>query len=183
LRANVENGLCGSEVRPSEAKARIVESKLCGGETVGHRRNQNRLATTGGGKVEQTGPGTAASFGTCETTSEAQVKRKLYLIVVAITFLLGILHSTLAFVPYKKVNADTLWFLGTGLAFLFYSALNLIHARHGAESDVRVIVRVTNVLMLLFIALSVPALGVKGNPQVVVLVAAGILMLGLSFSN
>jgi hypothetical protein len=31
--------------------------------------------------------------------------------------------------------------------------------------------------------LSVGALGVKGNPQVIVLVATGILMLGLSFSN
>jgi len=111
------------------------------------------------------------------------VKRKIYLIVVAITFLLGILHSTLAFVPFKKLNAGTLWFLGTGLALLFYSALNLIHTRHGAEPDVRLIVRVTNVSMLLFIALSVPALGVKENPQVVLLVATGILMLGLSFSK
>ena len=109
--------------------------------------------------------------------------RKIYLLVVAITFLLGILHSTLAFVAFKKLNASTLWFLGTGLALLFYSALNLIHTRHGAESDVRLIVRVTNVLMLLFIALAVPALGVKGNPQVVLLVATGILMLGLSFST
>jgi hypothetical protein len=81
------------------------------------------------------------------------------------------------------LSAGTLWFLGTGLALLFYSALNLIHTRHGAESDVRLIVRVTNVLMLLFIALSVPALGVKGNPQVVLLVAVGTLMLGLSFSK
>jgi len=111
------------------------------------------------------------------------VKRKIYLIVVAITFLLGILHLTLAFVPHNKLNASTLWFLGTGLALLFYSALNLIHTRHGAESDVRLIVRITNVLMLLFIALSVRALGVKENPQVGVLVATGILMLGLSFSK
>jgi hypothetical protein len=104
------------------------------------------------------------------------------LIVVTITFVLGILHSTLAFVPYKRLNANALWFLGTGLALLFYSGLNLIHIRH-RERDVRLIVRVTNVLMLLFIALSVEVLGVKGNPQVVVLVATGILMLGLSFSN
>ena len=47
----------------------------------------------------------------------------------------------------------------------------------------RLIVRVTNVLMLLFMALSVEVLGVKGNPQVLVLVAMGVLMLGLSFSN
>jgi hypothetical protein len=111
------------------------------------------------------------------------VKRKVYLTVVAITFLLGILHSTLAFVPYKRVNANVLWFLGTGLALLFYSGLNLIHTRHKTERDVRLIVRVTNVLMLLFIALAVAVLGVKGNPQVVVLAATGILMLGLSFSN
>jgi hypothetical protein len=111
------------------------------------------------------------------------MKRKAYLTVVAVAFLLGILHSTLAFVPYKRLNANGLWFLGTGLAQLFYSALNLIHARHRAEQDVRLIVRVTNVLMLLFFALSVAALGVKGNPQVVVLVATGVLMLGLSFSN
>ncbi|MFI5110510.1 MAG: hypothetical protein ACHP78_16930 [Terriglobales bacterium] len=111
------------------------------------------------------------------------MKRKVYLTVVAITFLLGILHSTLAFVPYKKPNANALWFLGTGLALLFYSGLNLIHTRHRAERDVRLIVRATNVLMLLFIALAAAVLGVKGNPQVVVLVATGILMLGLSFSN
>ena len=111
------------------------------------------------------------------------MKRKIYLIVVTIAFLLGILHLTLAFVPYKKLNANTLWFLGTGLALLFYGALNLLHIRHEAESDVRLTVRVTNVLMLLFIALSVQALGVKGNPQVVVLAATGILMLGLSFSK
>ena len=111
------------------------------------------------------------------------MKRKAYLTVVAIAFLLGILHSTLAFVPYKRLNANALWFLGTGLALLFYGALNLIHARHREEQDIRLIVRVTNVLMLLFIALAVAALGVKGNPQVVVLVATGILMLGLSFSN
>lgn len=115
--------------------------------------------------------------------TEGYVKRKMYLIVVAIAFLLGILHSTLAFVAFKKLDANTLWFLGTGLALMLYGALNLIHTRHGAESDVGLIVRVTNVLMLLFIALSVPALGLKGNPQVVVLVATGILMLGLSFSK
>jgi hypothetical protein len=111
------------------------------------------------------------------------MKRKVYLTVVAITFLLGILHSILAFVPYKRLNASALWFLGTGLALLFYSGLNLIHTKHGAERVVRIIVRVTNVLMLLFIALAVAVLGVKGNPQVVVLAATGILMLGLSFSN
>jgi len=96
------------------------------------------------------------------------MKRKAYLTVVAIAFLLGILHSTLAFVPYKRLNANALWFLGTGLALLFYSALNLIHARHRAEQDVRLIVRVSNVLILLFIALAVGAPWVKGNPQVVV---------------
>jgi hypothetical protein len=111
------------------------------------------------------------------------MKRKAYLIVVTITFVLGILHSTLAFVPYKRLNANALWFFGTGLALLFYSGLNQIHIRHKAERDVLLIVRVTNLLMLLFIALSVEVLGVKGNPQVVVLVATGILMLGLSFSN
>jgi len=111
------------------------------------------------------------------------MKRKAYLTVVAITFLLGILHSTLALVPYKKLNANALWFLGTGLAQLFYAGLNLIYIRHRAERDVRLIVRVTNVLMLLFIALAAAILGVKGNPQVVVLVATGILMLGLSFSD
>ncbi len=111
------------------------------------------------------------------------MKRKVYLIVVAITFLLGILHSTLTFVIYKKLAANALWFLGTGLALLFYSALNLIHIKHGGESDVRLLVRIVNVLMLLFITVSVRTLGVEGNPQVVVLVAAGILMIGLSFSN
>jgi hypothetical protein len=111
------------------------------------------------------------------------MKRKVYLTMVAITFLLGILHSTLAFVPYKKLNANALWFLGTGLAQLFYGGLNLIHTRHTAERDVRLIVRVTNVLMLLFIALAAAILGVKANPQVAVLMATGILMLGLSFSN
>ena len=111
------------------------------------------------------------------------MKRKAYLIVVAITFVLGILHSTLAFVLYPRLNANALWFLGTGLALLLYSGLNLIQIRHGAERDVRLIVRITNVVMLLFIALSVEALGLKGNPQVVVLVITGTLMLGLSFSN
>ena len=109
------------------------------------------------------------------------MKRKAYLAVVAITFLLGMLHSTLTFVSYKRLTANVLWFLGTGLALLLYSALNLIHIRHRGKSDVRLIVRVVNVLTLLFIALSVRVIGVKGNPQVVVLVAAGILMLGLSF--
>lgn len=109
------------------------------------------------------------------------MKRKAYLTVVAIVFLLGILHSTLAFVAYKRLGANALWFLGTGLAQLFYAAINLIHARHREERDVRLIVRVTNVVMLLFTGLAVAALGVKGNPQVVVLVATGILMLGLSF--
>ena len=111
------------------------------------------------------------------------MKHKAYMTVVAIDFLLGILHSTLTFVPYKRLNTNALWFLGTGLALLFYGALNLIHARHRAEQDVRLVVRVTNVLMLVFIVLSVEALGVKGNPQVIVLVATGILMLGLSFSK
>jgi hypothetical protein len=111
------------------------------------------------------------------------MRRKLYLTGVAITFLLGILHSTLAFVPYKRLNANALWFLGTGLALLLYSGLNLIQTKHATVRDVRLIVRVANVLMLLFIALAVVVLGVKGNPQVVVLAATGILMLGLSFSN
>ncbi len=111
------------------------------------------------------------------------MKRKAYLIVVAITFVLGILHSTLAFVLYPRLNANALWFLGTGLALLLYSGLNLIQIRHGAERDVRLIVRVTNVVTFLFIAPSVEALGLKGNPQVVVLVITGTLMLGLSFSN
>jgi hypothetical protein len=42
------------------------------------------------------------------------MKRKAYLTVVTITFLLEILHSTLAFVRYKRLNANALWFLGTG---------------------------------------------------------------------
>jgi hypothetical protein len=109
------------------------------------------------------------------------MKRKAYLAVIAIAFLLGILHSTLAFVPHKGLDANALWFLGTGLAQLFYAAINLIHARHREQQDVRLIVRVTNVVMLLFFGLAAAALGVKGNPQVVVLVATGILMLGLSF--
>ena len=54
------------------------------------------------------------------------MKRKAYLTLVAIAFLLGILHSTLTFVPYKGLNTNALWFLGTGLALLFYGALNLI---------------------------------------------------------
>lgn len=111
------------------------------------------------------------------------MKRKAYLTVVAITFLQGILHSTFAFVPHKRLNANVLWFLGTGLALLFYGGLNLIHTRHRAERDVRLIVRVTNVFMLLFIALAAAILGVKANPQVAVLVVTGILMLGFSFSN
>jgi hypothetical protein len=111
------------------------------------------------------------------------MKRRIYLIAVSISFVLGILHSTLTFVPYKILNANALWFFGTGLAQLFYSGLNLIHITHRAERDVRLIVRITNVLMLIFIALSVEVLGVKGNPQVVVLGATGILMLGLSFSS
>ncbi len=73
--------------------------------------------------------------------------------------------------------------MGTGLALLFYGALNLIYLRHGVERDVRLIVRVTNVVMLLFIALAVEVLGLKGNPQVVVLLATGALMLGLSLAT
>lgn len=109
------------------------------------------------------------------------MKGKAYLTVVAITFLLGMLHCTLGFVSYKTLTANVLWFLGTGLALLLYSALNLIHIRHRGESDVRLIVRVVNVITLLFIALGVRVIGVKENPQVAVLVAAGVLMLGLSF--
>jgi hypothetical protein len=111
------------------------------------------------------------------------MKRKAYLTVVGITFLMGILHSSLTFVLSKGLTANALWFLGTGLAVLLYSAVNLIHIRHRGESDVRLIVRVVNVSMLLFIALSARVIGVHGNPQVLVLLAAGILMLGLSFSN
>jgi len=111
------------------------------------------------------------------------MKRKAYLVGVWITFALGILHSTLTFVPYRRPDVNALWFLGTGLALLFYGALNLIYIRHGAERDVRLIVRVTNVVMLLFIALAAEVLGLKGNPQVVVLLATSLLMLGLSFAN
>ena len=74
----------------------------------------------------------------------------------------------------------------TGLAQLFYSGLNLILARQGflvrqaAGTDVRLIVRVSNVLMLVFIGFSAQILGLKGNPRVLVLAATGILMLGLS---
>jgi len=111
------------------------------------------------------------------------MKRIVYLIVVAIAFLLGALHSTLTFVLQKWPSVDALWFFGTGLAQLFYSALNLILARQRAETDVRVIVRVANVLMLVFIGFSAQILGLKGNPQVMVLGATGILMLGLSFAS
>jgi len=37
--------------------------------------------------------------------------------------------------------------------------------------------------VLLFLALAVPALGLKGNPQLVVLIVTGFLMLGLSLSR
>ncbi len=111
------------------------------------------------------------------------MKRILYLTVVTIAFLLGALHSTLAFVMQKWPGVDALWFLGTGLAQLFYSGLNLILARQGAGTDVRVIVRVTNVLMLVFIGFSAQILGLKGNPQVIVLGATGVLMLGLSLAS
>jgi hypothetical protein len=114
------------------------------------------------------------------------MKRVVYLIVVAVAFLLGALHSILAFVLQKWPSVDALWFFGTGLAQLFYSGLNLILARQGilarqaAGTDVRLIVRVSNVLMLVFIGFSAQILGLKGNPQVLVLAATGILMLGLS---
>lgn len=111
------------------------------------------------------------------------MRRKLYLTVITITFLLGTLHSALTFFYSKKLTASALWFLGSGLALLLYSVLNLIHVRHGGASDVRLIVRLVNVLVLVFIALSAAVIGVKGNPQVLVLVVAGTLMLVLSFSS
>ena len=111
------------------------------------------------------------------------MKHILYLTVVTIAFLLGALHSTLTFVIQKWPSVDALWFFGTGLAQLFYSGLNLILARRGAGTDVRVIVRITNVLMLVFIGFSAQILGLKGNPQVMVLGATGILMLGLSLAS
>ena len=111
------------------------------------------------------------------------MKRIFYLIVVVLAFLQGMLHSTLTFILQKWPSVNALWFLGTGIALLLYSGLNLLLARRGAGSDVRLIVRVANVLMLVFIGFSAQILGLKGNPQVVVLGATGILMLGLSLAS
>jgi len=111
------------------------------------------------------------------------VKRIAYLTVVALAFLQGALHSTLTFILQKWPSVDALWFLGTGLALLMWSGVNLLLARRGASTDTRVVVRVVNVLVLIFIGFSIQILGLKGNPQVVVLAATGILMLGLSLAS
>ena len=48
------------------------------------------------------------------------IKFAIYLLI-----LLGFIHSAFTFIFYDNFNADALWFLGTGLMYIFMGLYNL----------------------------------------------------------
>ncbi|MBI9052961.1 MAG: hypothetical protein JEY96_04040 [Bacteroidales bacterium] len=51
--------------------------------------------------------------------------KKLVRIVIYTLIILGIIHSTFAFVRFSSINADSIWFFGAGLTYIFIGLYNL----------------------------------------------------------
>ena len=50
---------------------------------------------------------------------------KSYKVGIYLLILLGVIHSGFTPFVYKTLNADSLWFFGTGLAYIFMGLYNL----------------------------------------------------------
>ena len=53
------------------------------------------------------------------------IMEKSYKIAAYLLFLLGVIHSGFTPFFYKTLSADSLWFLGTGLTYIFMGLYNL----------------------------------------------------------
>ena len=81
---------------------------------------------------------------------------KIHTILSFIIILLGILHISFVF-PIEEFNADTLWFLGTGVAIIFSGLINLISIKF-SEKFIRSICMLTNFIMMFLFIISLFAL-------------------------
>jgi len=51
--------------------------------------------------------------------------KKLIRIIIYSLILLGVIHSSFTFVRYTSINADSIWFFGAGLTYIFIGLYNL----------------------------------------------------------
>jgi len=59
---------------------------------------------------------------------------KSYKIACQALIILGIIHSVFTFILYETFTADTLWFFGTGLSYIFMGLYNLASIKVKIES-------------------------------------------------
>jgi hypothetical protein len=91
-------------------------------------------------------------------------QRKVTFVLAVVAGLLGIAHLALTALIYASWTADSLWFVGTGLAIVIGAAAN-IAAINALDRISRTIVVIINVIMMGFF---VAALSVLPGPQVIV---------------
>lgn len=79
---------------------------------------------------------------------------KSYKISVYLLILLGAIHCGLTPLFYKTLNADLLWYFGTGLAYLFMGLYNLasIKVKVKRITQIAVILNFIGTIFILFIA-------------------------------
>ena len=86
--------------------------------------------------------------------------------------LMGLMHAGATTVAFPRFNLDAIWFLSAAIAILLTAALNLLRIHYATlVPSLRLVALLANVLMLLLdiaVALEVP---LRGNPQVIVLLA------------
>ncbi len=83
---------------------------------------------------------------------------KLYKVFIYLVMAMGITHIALTPVFYKTYTVDSLWFAGTGLAFVLLGGLNLAGLKFINDKEFRWIV-FANILMLTFVGLLALKLG------------------------
>lgn len=98
---------------------------------------------------------------------------KSYKIVTYLLILLGIIHSGFTPFFYKTFNVDAMWFLGTGLTYIFMGLYNLA----ALKVKIRSISSIAVILNLVATIFTIAILYILREPQVFVAIILVIFIL------
>jgi len=78
--------------------------------------------------------------------------KKYLLLVPAYIFVgLSVLHTLVAFIQFKAITEQALWFFSAGMALFSCGALNLILQRNPDDLQIRRLAVITNFVMTIFV--------------------------------
>lgn len=92
-----------------------------------------------------------------------------------IVLLLGCIHCVVAFVVYKTLNVEAIWFVCGGLVMIFGALLNLVRIARPGDRLLALASALANLLLFVVFVAAVPWLlrhELKQNPQIIVLAIA-----------